>query len=115
MGILVVLSRDFREFGVQKLENRESGDFLGMTKARNGAHFSRAKMKFSKSENGWLGREDSNLRMVESKSTALPLGDAPPDRANPPGARSIAARALIRNLAPSVIQATLTGGSWGLD
>ena len=26
---------------------------------------------------GWLGREDSNLRMVESKSTALPLGDAP--------------------------------------
>ena len=24
-----------------------------------------------------LGREDSNLRMVESKSTALPLGDAP--------------------------------------
>ena len=27
--------------------------------------------------NAWLGREDSNLRMVESKSTALPLGDAP--------------------------------------
>jgi hypothetical protein len=27
----------------------------------------------------WLGREDSNLRMVESKSTALPLGDAPID------------------------------------
>ena len=25
----------------------------------------------------WLGREGSNLRMVESKSTALPLGDAP--------------------------------------
>src|SRR6476660_3444256 len=28
----------------------------------------------------WLGREDSNLRMVESKSTALPLGDAPTGR-----------------------------------
>ncbi len=28
----------------------------------------------------WLGREDSNLRMVESKSTALPLGDAPCSR-----------------------------------
>jgi hypothetical protein len=27
----------------------------------------------------WLGREGSNLRMVESKSTALPLGDAPTD------------------------------------
>jgi hypothetical protein len=26
---------------------------------------------------GWLGREDSNLRMVESKSTALRLSDAP--------------------------------------
>ncbi len=25
----------------------------------------------------WLGREDSNLRMAESKSAALPLGDAP--------------------------------------
>ena len=25
----------------------------------------------------WLGREDSNLRMAESKSAALPLGEAP--------------------------------------
>jgi len=32
---------------------------------------------FSRRRTGWLGREDSNLRMVESKSTALPLGDAP--------------------------------------
>ena len=31
-------------------------------------------------ELSWLGREDSNLRMVESKSTALPLGDAPKRR-----------------------------------
>jgi hypothetical protein len=30
-------------------------------------------------QNFWLGREGSNLRMVESKSTALPLGDAPTD------------------------------------
>jgi hypothetical protein len=27
--------------------------------------------------NWWLGREDSNLRMAESKSAALPLGYAP--------------------------------------
>src|SRR3984893_6893083 len=27
--------------------------------------------------NNWLGREESNLRMAESKSAALPLGDAP--------------------------------------
>jgi hypothetical protein len=35
--------------------------------------------KVSGRRTGWLGREDSNLRMVESKSTALPLGDAPID------------------------------------
>ena len=33
--------------------------------------------KISWRRTDWLGREDSNLRMVESKSTALPLGDAP--------------------------------------
>ena len=27
---------------------------------------------------GWLGRQDSNLGMAESKSAALPLGYAPP-------------------------------------
>jgi hypothetical protein len=32
---------------------------------------------FPEPQTAWLGREDSNLRMVESKSTALPLGDAP--------------------------------------
>ncbi len=26
---------------------------------------------------GWLGWQDSNLRMTESKSVALPLGDIP--------------------------------------
>ena len=40
------------------------------------------KMRKDKS---WLGREGSNLRMPESKSGALPLGDAPTAR------RSIAA------------------------
>ena len=37
------------------------------------------------SDINWLGREDSNLRMVESKSTALPLGDAPIGRAESGG------------------------------
>jgi hypothetical protein len=32
----------------------------------------------------WLGRQDSNLGMAESKSAALPLGYAPSgDRAEP--------------------------------
>ena len=44
----------------------------------------------AESVTGWLGREDSNLRMVESKSTALPLGDAPCSIPTPGG---VAARA----------------------
>jgi hypothetical protein len=45
----------------------------------------------------WLGREDSNLRMAESKSAALPLGYAPMHTAGLPpalafGARKITAR-----------------------
>ena len=31
------------------------------------------------SASSWLGREESNLRMAESKSAALPLGYAPTD------------------------------------
>ena len=51
---------------------------------------------------GWLGRQDSNLGMVESKSTALPLGYAPmcrriaaADGSN--GRRTIAARPMPIN------------------
>ena len=32
---------------------------------------------FIPEKTGWLGRKGSNLRMLESKSSALPLGDAP--------------------------------------
>jgi hypothetical protein len=35
----------------------------------------------------WLGREDSNLRMAESKSAALPLGYAPTPLFSPAAAR----------------------------
>jgi hypothetical protein len=38
--------------------------------------FDRQKMD-SWGQKDWLGREGSNLRMAESKSAALPLGDAP--------------------------------------
>jgi|GEM_PF-5572743 len=34
-------------------------------------------MKIDNFCEGWLGREESNLRMAESKSAALPLGYAP--------------------------------------
>jgi hypothetical protein len=36
-----------------------------------GGPFLRQKRKFSESRTGWLGREDSNLRMGESKSRRL--------------------------------------------
>jgi hypothetical protein len=48
-----------------------------MRKARISRAFLIKKRKFFENKTAWLGREDSNLRMVESKSTALPLGDAP--------------------------------------
>jgi hypothetical protein len=40
----------------------------------------------------WLGREDSNLRMAESKSAALPLGYAPLRPASPPAHRAVRRR-----------------------
>ena len=50
-----------------------------MRKARIWRAFLIKERKFSENKNAWLGREDSNLRMGESKSPALPLGDAPID------------------------------------
>src|SRR5215831_9968558 len=46
-------------------------------KAGNQAAISGAKCHLPAETAGWLGREGSNLRMLESKSSALPLGDAP--------------------------------------
>ena len=49
------------------------------------------------STNAWLGREDSNLRMAESKSAALPLGYAPTRRTTDL-ARRKAARTIVRGV-----------------
>jgi hypothetical protein len=64
-----IFGRKSANAGLQRLST--------IRKARIWRAFLVKKRKFSKNRNGWLGREDSNLRMVESKSTALPLGDAP--------------------------------------
>src|SRR5215831_7955960 len=45
----------------------------------NGGHFRENMPSDLSVQTGWLGREDSNLRMAESKSAALPLGYAPPN------------------------------------
>jgi hypothetical protein len=39
--------------------------------------FGRREKHYNINDSGWLGREDSNLRMAESKSAALPLGYTP--------------------------------------
>ncbi len=60
----------------------------------------------------WLGRKDSNLRMPESKSGALPLGDAPTGPKlkgflADPSARA-GAEAADHRASPSAVQCALT-------
>jgi hypothetical protein len=55
----------------------ESGDKANSRKVGISGLISQLFGSLAERQNAWLGREDSNLRMVESKSTALPLGDAP--------------------------------------
>jgi len=44
----------------------------------NGGHFRENMPSDLSAQTGWLGREDSNLRMAESKSAALPfVGSSP--------------------------------------
>ena len=60
-------------FGTRRLSGQRkkpaNGGLLGIIPGKN-----------SGDGNGWLGRQDSNLGMAESKSTALPLGYAPTRR-----------------------------------
>jgi hypothetical protein len=55
-----------------------------MRKARIWRAFLIEERKFSKNKTAWLGREDSNLRMVESKSAASRLA-TPPQPLTPKG------------------------------
>ena len=60
----------------------ERGDAFRRRKPLTLRPFHENRRKSPQARNAWLGREDSNLRMAESKSAALPLGDAPPRPAN---------------------------------
>ncbi len=62
----------------------------------------------------WLGREDSNLRMAESKSAALPLGDAPTARlpSTSAGARDQPPGSYVQ-LCPRLARRTITRASIG--
>jgi hypothetical protein len=67
-GVLLNSAADFREFSPKNFENGAVGDFQQLEKPAIGGSFCHQRRKFSKTRNAWLGREDSNLRMVESKS-----------------------------------------------
>ena len=77
----------------------ERGDAFTRRKPLTLRPFHENRRKSPQARNAWLGREDSNLRMAESKSAALPLGDAPSFAGVAP-ARAIPIRrlALLRNM-----------------
>ena|GEM_PF-3513373 len=50
---------------------------MSQRKPRKCRDKSRRRRRSRFGRNDWLGRQDSNLGMAESKSTALPLGYAP--------------------------------------
>jgi hypothetical protein len=62
------------------------------TKPRKRRRFPNNAEAYTRDRTGWLGREDSNLRMAESKSAALPLGYAPLRPASPPAHRAVRRR-----------------------
>src|SRR5690242_9166714 len=75
-------------------------------KPANSRHQSSATRQNCGGCTGWLGRQDSNLGMAESKSAALPLGYAPRPGRKPAalsdwhgGARTIAAPSPASNAA----------------
>jgi hypothetical protein len=71
------MTRDISEFWVQKFDNCTPETLGDCKKPATGASFRLLGRIFSKSQTAWLGRQDSNLGMAESKSAALPLGYAP--------------------------------------
>jgi len=71
------MAGDYRKFAPQKFNSWYPGDSSTLKKLAFGGLFWCLRRKFSEIRTGWLGREESNLRMGESKSPALPLGYAP--------------------------------------
>ena len=67
--------------GFVKSKTPADGHFSREHPIRRDSHLSPQQHKNTAHQNGvlyfWLGRSDSNTRMTESESVALPLGDAP--------------------------------------
>jgi hypothetical protein len=67
-GVLLNSAGDFGEFSPKKFENGPVGDFQQSEKPAIGGPFCHQRRKFSETRTAWLGWEDSNFCMVESKS-----------------------------------------------
>ena len=71
------LTAEIRDLATDERRVSTNGDRHGFRKLAGTADFSRKpEMAHAETGPGWLGR-NSNLRMAESKSAALPLGYAP--------------------------------------
>ena len=79
-GIFADVAGDFCRLRPPYLQTKGPGTESKARKAGISGPFSPFLGNLGQRRNGWLGREGSNLRMVESKSTALPLGYAPTGR-----------------------------------
>ena len=76
-GVFADPGGDFCRNGPRVLQFGSSETGRELQKAANSGLFCPLRGGNSDLGTAWLGREDSNLRMGESKSPALPLGDAP--------------------------------------
>ena len=79
-GIFADVAGGFCRLRPPYLQTKGPGTESKARKAGISGPFSPFLGNLGQRRNGWLGREGSNLRMVESKSTALPLGYAPTGR-----------------------------------
>src|SRR5262249_41536644 len=77
LGIFQIVRRDFTSNCVCKSRCRKHRDLGAGKKRRIGGLFASVSLSPCGDWTWWLGRQDSNLGMAESKSAALPLGYAP--------------------------------------
>ena len=69
---------DLRDSGPKIYQIRDAETLRpSSNKPANGGLLCSIEVKISRDWTWWLGRQDSNLGMAESKSAALPLGYAP--------------------------------------
>ena len=76
-GIFQLAGGDFQSTPTWKVRICNSETLAAFKKRRVGGLLGSNSLSIWRDWTGWLGRQDSNLGMAESKSAALPLGYAP--------------------------------------